>query len=676
MVGRGRRERRQVGTTLETCLTCHVVPKKSPASAPPEGEARPPSSDLYRLLQQSLRRRPSLTSSPELSRATAQASPPNEPEPSALLELAPPLDLTPIVPEPTLDVIPFPTAPFLDEAPSQGTEALPQGVEALLQSNNATQQSDEATPQNDEATLRGDEAILQGNDAPPQDADASLQGTDASSQGDDASPQGDDISLQGADISPQNDDAPQLSGEGPQSPSQLPAPPVAYALPPRRAHSLAWVASLSLHGSLVALAAWLLASSVPYARGGTLAAPAAAAPESPRVATLSTTVEVDTLFDDSKLRLPEVALEPHPSGNEPTPRPDTGRTGHGGERAAARPALNLSDRDDEIELSKDVQSRLDRSQVQRLRVAADRASRDDRRATIEPMELTFLASGDGSWHERRPLAEHDPSRGARAAALPSLEGASAGGPARPPEGPMPTAPPGNARLGNRQASTGTGLMHGEPGPRHHQSADVAFGRPMVTQGRPAVPANVNDKPRDNVESVQEVSSSDQSLLHASTAGGEPTLAGRGGEPGPESTGSGGPNGPGSRAAPLGQGQGPLIDLDSTDPRLSDYNRRLRAKIHPLWANAFPRWAALEGLQGLAIIQFTVLSDGSVAGARVLRPSGVPEFDENVRRAVLRAAPFAPLPPNLNARTLNVKLTFDASNPAVRLTRRRPRKSLL
>ncbi|HEU4409403.1 MAG TPA: energy transducer TonB [Polyangiaceae bacterium] len=405
---------------------------------------------------------------------------------------------------------------------------------------------------------------------------------------------------------------------------------------------------------------------MPHARGGPSAAPAGAALEAPRPAPIATaTVELDALFDDSSLRLPEVALEPHPSGAEPTPRPDTGQPGRGGEQAARRPALNLADRDDEIALSKDVQSRVDRSQVQRLRVAADRASRDDRRATLEPMELTFLASGDGSWHERRPLAADDPSRGARAAAPPSLEGANAGGPARPPEGPLPPSPLGNARLGNRQASTGVGLLHGEAGPRHHQSADVAFGRPLVTQGRPAVPANVNDKPRDNVESVQEVASNEQSLLHASTAGGEPAPAGRGGEQGPEATGAGGPEGPGSRATPLGQGQGPLVDLDGSDPRLSDYHRRLLAKIHPLWANAFPRWAALEGLQGLAIIQFTVLADGSITGVRVLRPSGVPEFDENVRRAVLRAAPFAPLPANFNARSVNFKITFDSPNPAVR-----------
>jgi TonB family protein len=442
--------------------------------------------------------------------------------------------------------------------------------------------------------------------------------------------------------------------------------PGAYALPRRRAHSLAWVASLSLHASLLAAAAWLVATTVPHGRGATAQAPSGAQPIEPmRPPSLSTLLEVDTLFDDSQLRLPQVELEPPPSGAEPAARPDAAREGRGGERDVARPALNLADRDEAIDLSKDVQSRVDRSQVQRLRVAPDRASRDDRRATLEPMELTFLASGDGSWQERRPLAAEDPSRGARAASAPTPEGANAGAPARPPEGPLPPSPLGQARVGNRHASTGVGLLHGEPGPRHHPSADVAFARPLVTQGRPAVPADVNDKPRDNVESAQEVAANEQSLLHASTAGGQVAPTGRGGELGGAATGAGGLEGPGSRATPLGQGQGPLVDLDGSDPRLSDYHRRLLSKIHPLWANAFPRWAALEGMQGLAIIQFTVWPNGSITGVRVLRPSGVPEFDENVRRAVLRAAPFAPLPPNFHARSINFKITFDSPNPAVR-----------
>ncbi len=71
-----------------------------------------------------------------------------------------------------------------------------------------------------------------------------------------------------------------------------------------------------------------------------------------------------------------------------------------------------------------------------------------------------------------------------------------------------------------------------------------------------------------------------------------------------------------------------------------------AKLHPLWADAFPKWAAAEGLQGTVIVTFVIRADGTVGSASVTRPSGIPEFDENCRRAVLRGSPYPPVPPEL------------------------------
>ena len=89
-----------------------------------------------------------------------------------------------------------------------------------------------------------------------------------------------------------------------------------------------------------------------------------------------------------------------------------------------------------------------------------------------------------------------------------------------------------------------------------------------------------------------------------------------------------------------------------------------SKVHPLWANAFPKWAIAEGLQGTAIVTFTIEADGSVSSATVSRPSGVAEFDANVRAAVLRAAPFGPLPASLGPR-FRWSMPFVAKNEAVR-----------
>ena len=111
----------------------------------------------------------------------------------------------------------------------------------------------------------------------------------------------------------------------------------------------------------------------------------------------------------------------------------------------------------------------------------------------------------------------------------------------------------------------------------------------------------------------------------------------------------------------------MVDLDGNDPRLSDYRRRVMSKIHPLWANAFPQSAALEGRQGRVIVALTIGKDGNVSGVSIARTSGVPEFDENVRKAVLKAAPFPPLPPELSARSMRWAISFDARNPVVRLS---------
>src|SRR5262245_64007349 len=78
-----------------------------------------------------------------------------------------------------------------------------------------------------------------------------------------------------------------------------------------------------------------------------------------------------------------------PGGGEPLARPDMNRAGRGGSLRADNAALNLADRDDGLTLSREVTSRIDRDQIQRLATAKDRASEDDRRATTRPMELVF-----------------------------------------------------------------------------------------------------------------------------------------------------------------------------------------------------------------------------------------------------------------------------------------------
>jgi TonB family protein len=90
-----------------------------------------------------------------------------------------------------------------------------------------------------------------------------------------------------------------------------------------------------------------------------------------------------------------------------------------------------------------------------------------------------------------------------------------------------------------------------------------------------------------------------------------------------------------------------------------------AKIWPYWGDAFPRWAKAEMRQGRVIIAVTILPDGSLRTAQVLRPSGIDEFDANCMKAVQQAAPFDPFPKNFPLAVLHWELSFDASNPLVR-----------
>ena len=115
------------------------------------------------------------------------------------------------------------------------------------------------------------------------------------------------------------------------------------------------------------------------------------------------------------------------TGGASVARLDTGNVGRGGDSTAAVPATNLSDRDERLHLSPDAVSHLDRDQIQRLRTAQTRASWEDRRATTNPMELTFLATGLGDRDERRRDFAADPSRGAKKSALASKLGGALGG---------------------------------------------------------------------------------------------------------------------------------------------------------------------------------------------------------------------------------------------------------
>lgn len=424
------------------------------------------------------------------------------------------------------------------------------------------------------------------------------------------------------------------------------------------------VASLAAHVGLLAVAG-VVAYHLTQARERREAESRTAPPNVAIAIELPTFTEGLLLADHDVV--PEGTI-PTAHGGATIARVDTGTLGRGGQ-ATGKAATNLAALDEDLSLSPDPMSRLDRDQHQRLKTATFRTTHEDRRATTHPMEVTFLATGTGEHEERRPHAPSDPSRGSLASPRPaSVLGGHAGTrEADDVEGPGATA--GAARAGQLVASPGVGVRDGRAGTTRSEAARIAQGRPAVAEGPPTITAAFKGRPNDTIDSDQEVASIVQSQVHASFAGG---LAGegRGGSDGPASDpGAGGAKGRGSTGRVLGSGDGDVFDWYTSDPMLLPYFRKIHAKVDPLWKDAFPKSAMLELKQGTVILEFTIASDGT---ARVswppVRPSGIDEFDRNCAEALRRASPFEPIPAALRAAgrtSLRIRAPFVAKNPIVK-----------
>jgi TonB family protein len=416
-----------------------------------------------------------------------------------------------------------------------------------------------------------------------------------------------------------------------------------------------------LHATLIASGAWLLSRT--FAEKRTLGT--------------DTPVTVDIGLATEGIELPAMSQhgtsdrhdkksdpEPKPAaafGGDRMPRPEIPNPGRGGTETTTDPALNLADTDDGLTLDRDTMNRLDRSQVQRLRSAHERKTLDDRRATPNPMELTFVASGKGQLALRRDPAHANPSLGSANGAEAATAGSDVGGrEVEAGEGPEPD--PGGDKPGSERDVEARGVATGAKGTDYRRSANVALARPLVPRARAAVPAPERGRPSDNADSSQDVASAVASLIHASSAGGR-VRSGVGGQKAAGAPASGGESGNGSRSAPAGSGPGPFQDVGS-DPGVIGYFRGIERKVEPYWRNAFPDWAIAEGRGGLAVLTLVIRKDGSLAGVAVARPSGFVEFDRNLLEAVRRAAPFGPLPARLGKGPLELRMSFDATNPAV------------
>jgi len=411
-----------------------------------------------------------------------------------------------------------------------------------------------------------------------------------------------------------------------------------------------------LHGSLLFGGAWLLARSL------------RATPPSPPARLAPTTLEIE-----ADVVLPEIAASgpdseqpstlppplPVTTGGRRAPRPDLEAPGRGGERTSAEPATNLASSIDPIALERDPETLRDRSQVSRLRTAWQRESRDDRRATPTPMELTFLATGAGHVRARREASATDPARGVLSGGVASTIGTKVGGQGATTTGEEPEAARAGSVAGSNAFRYGQGAPDGRDAQEFHAAARVLFARPLVPAARAAVPSETRGRPNDTLDSSQEVAARVSSLLHASSAGGQEG-PGVGGERGGGAPGAFGTSGVGSRSSPSGAGFGKDF---ADDPGFSGYSRALRGRLSQLLAKAFPDWAIAQGRGGHVIFEMTLRADGKPTGVRIVRPSGVGEYDDNVLRAVRGAPSFGRLPDGFGS-PAQFRVSWDAVNPAI------------
>jgi TonB family protein len=418
----------------------------------------------------------------------------------------------------------------------------------------------------------------------------------------------------------------------------------------------AFAGSLLLHVSLLSSGAWLLAKSLQ----------SAPASPPPRVASAPVELEAELALPEVAAGGPEAAesssLPPPleaPRGGRHAPRPDLEKAGRGGERTSAEVATNLASSIDPIALERDPATARDRSQVARLRTASKRESRDDRRATPTPMELTFLATGPGHIQARRDYAPTDPARGVLSGDVASVLGSKAGGQGATDTGSLPDEASGSSLVGGALAQPGKGARDGREEQEFHASARVLFARPLVAVGRAAVPTETRGRPHDTLDSSQEVAAKVSSLLHASSAGGE-LGPGVGGDRGGGAPGAFGTSGIGSRSSPSGSGFGQDF---ADDPGFSGYSRALRSRLSQVLAKTFPDWAIEQGRGGHVIFDVTLSAEGKPTVVRLVRPSGVGEYDDNVLRAVRAVSSFGRLPAGFGA-PAQFRVSWDAINPAV------------
>lgn len=354
----------------------------------------------------------------------------------------------------------------------------------------------------------------------------------------------------------------------------------------------------------------------------------------------------------------ELVTEQPPSPPRGAPRSSLGLDSQGdqaGGDGLATETTWLLDDNHPLTLQDSLRNANTESQVQRIDTAHDRASQENRRAALYPNDDLFLATGRGWVPQRATRAPLEPTAGDRRQAAASQ-----------PLGSAATSADGT-RLAASSASLGAESLQATArgqratrGHRQQRGAPVKTARPDVDLGPPATLATAVDRVRDNRNADLRAAQLMQAFVQSGSAGVE-AGQGEGGQAVGATPGAGAQTRPGSHSQARGQGG----DGEPGGERYIRWYTEQRARIGR--ALVFPRSRQLAMDQGTTLLRLWVGRDGGLLEPpRVMRSSGFGDLDDAALTAVLRSAPFTPLPDDIAPESQRIRLTVPIEfwNPTV------------
>lgn len=99
-----------------------------------------------------------------------------------------------------------------------------------------------------------------------------------------------------------------------------------------------------------------------------------------------------------------------------------------------------------------------------------------------------------------------------------------------------------------------------------------------------------------------------------------------------------------------------VRLDTREPKYISYFNSIKRAIELVWE--YPAPALRHGVQGKLVLEFTILANGSLDAARLIRSSGFSVLDQEAIRAVTAASPFHPIPPWIGKNRLDIIASFE------------------